>query len=257
MYSDSRICSLLVYRIRWVSTNLTKWCPAPLEDSCPYVAASVIPSILRSFGRTFRVAQFLIDYDTRSNAICVENNYNCSKYIVTYLSAETVCTGTMSEDSSGFDGTEDISVETAVLGVRAPDDARVETLVDAVMDISASNEFAVIVAYIFDKDSHNETIKQVVGAEGEHVEPDELASRMSVVRTITDRLEAASIDVETRAAPGTNGDGIVDIAEDVDADRVLIGGRRRSPAGKALFGSTVQTVLFNAPCPVTFVRDQD
>ncbi|AHG01309.1 universal stress protein (plasmid) [Halostagnicola larsenii XH-48] len=152
---------------------------------------------------------------------------------------------------------EDIGIETVVLGVRARDDDRAETLVDAVEDIRTSNDLTVIVAYIFDKDSHNETIKQVVGADSEHVDPDELASRMSVVRTITDLLEAASIDVETRAAPGTSGDGLVDIAEDVDADRVIIGGRRRSPTGKALFGSAVQTVMFNAPCPVTFVRDQE
>lgn len=159
-------------------------------------------------------------------------------------------------DSHDLAETEGVGIETIVLGVRASDDNRVEALVDAVTDISASKEFAVVVAYIFDKDSHNETIKQVVGADSERVDPDELAARMSVVQTITDLLEAASIDVETRAAPGTSGDGLVDIAEDVDGDRVIIGGRRRSPAGKALFGSAVQTVMLNAPCPVTFVRDQ-
>lgn len=163
----------------------------------------------------------------------------------------------MNGDSSDLAETEGIGIDSVVLGVRASDDNRVEALVDAVTDLSEPMAFEVTIAYIFDKDSHNETIKQVVGTDSDHVDPDELAARMSVVRTITDRLEAASIDVETRAAPGTSGEGVVDIAESVDADRVIIGGRNRSPAGKALFGSAVQSVMFNASCPVTFVRDQE
>jgi nucleotide-binding universal stress UspA family protein len=46
------------------------------------------------------------------------------------------------------------------------------------------------------------------------------------------------------------------VARDVDADMVVTGGRKRSPAGKAVFGSTAQKVLMNAPCPVTFVRSE-
>jgi nucleotide-binding universal stress UspA family protein len=44
------------------------------------------------------------------------------------------------------------------------------------------------------------------------------------------------------------------MAAGVDADMVFIQERRRSPAGKAVFGSAAQEVLLNAPCPVTFVR---
>lgn len=48
-------------------------------------------------------------------------------------------------------------------------------------------------------------------------------------------------------------DDIVQVAEQVDADLLVIGLRRRSPVGKAVFGSTTQQVLLRAPCPVLAV----
>jgi nucleotide-binding universal stress UspA family protein len=47
---------------------------------------------------------------------------------------------------------------------------------------------------------------------------------------------------------------VVDIAEGYEADMIIVGGRKRSPAGKAVFGSVAQAVMLSAPGPVTFVR---
>jgi Universal stress protein family. len=49
-------------------------------------------------------------------------------------------------------------------------------------------------------------------------------------------------------------EGIISVAEEMDADRVIISGRAHSPVGKAVFGSTAQSVLIGASCPVTYVR---
>lgn len=162
----------------------------------------------------------------------------------------------MNEGSYSRDPSREPELRTILLGVGGRDDSRVDALVDVVKEVASSNT-TVIIVHVFDTDSYKETVKQVANTEDEHIEPDELAAQMSTTEEITGRLEADSIDYEARATTGRKGDGVVEIAEEVDADRVIIGGRQRSPAGKALFGSTAQKVMLNAPCPVTFVRDRE
>ena len=50
------------------------------------------------------------------------------------------------------------------------------------------------------------------------------------------------------------GEDLVKFAEDHKSSEIIIGVRRRSRVGKALFGSTAQFVILNAPCPVVTVR---
>ena len=46
----------------------------------------------------------------------------------------------------------------------------------------------------------------------------------------------------------------VGLIEEVKAGVVVIGARRRSPIGKALLGSTAQSVVLGATCPVLVVK---
>jgi nucleotide-binding universal stress UspA family protein len=53
-------------------------------------------------------------------------------------------------------------------------------------------------------------------------------------------------------------DDLVSVAEEVGADFIVIGLRRRSPVGKLILGSNAQRVLLDAPCPVLAVKaDED
>lgn len=60
--------------------------------------------------------------------------------------------------------------------------------------------------------------------------------------------------VHVHGAIGAPDVKILSIANRIGADYVVVGGRRRSPVGKALFGSVLQSILLNADMPVITVR---
>lgn len=65
------------------------------------------------------------------------------------------------------------------------------------------------------------------------------------------------LDVRPRGKVGNPIETILEQADELDARYVVVGGRRRSPAGKAIFGSVTQEVLLSASVPVvTVLRDE-
>lgn len=54
---------------------------------------------------------------------------------------------------------------------------------------------------------------------------------------------------------GDPAESILSVADAHDARYVVVGGKKRSPAGKALFGSVTQSVLLNAEVPTVTVMD--
>ena len=47
---------------------------------------------------------------------------------------------------------------------------------------------------------------------------------------------------------------LIAVAEDTEAELIVIGLRRRTPVGKLILGSNAQRVLLDAPCPVLAVK---
>ncbi|UWG46726.1 Nucleotide-binding protein, UspA family [Halanaeroarchaeum sp. HSR-CO] len=77
------------------------------------------------------------------------------------------------------------------------------------------------------------------------------ADRIGTVRTAKRLLEDAGIETEARDISHPPSEGILEIAAAEDVDEIVMGGRKRSPAEKAILGSITQSVILNADVPVT------
>jgi nucleotide-binding universal stress UspA family protein len=69
-------------------------------------------------------------------------------------------------------------------------------------------------------------------------------------------LDGTAVPHEIRQQPSGDepADQVVDIADEVGAELIVIGMRRRSAVGKLLLGSTAQRILLDARCPVLAVK---
>jgi nucleotide-binding universal stress UspA family protein len=147
-----------------------------------------------------------------------------------------------------------MSLQTVLLAVGADDADRIEALAQAVRDVAGPAGANVVIAHVFTEEQFTEVTGRM-DFDGS-ADPDEVAARHGNVKELRAAFEGSEIDISVRGSVGDDrGDGVVDLCETVGADMVFVGGRRRSPTGKAVFGSTAQEILLEAPCPVTFVRN--
>ncbi len=56
---------------------------------------------------------------------------------------------------------------------------------------------------------------------------------------------------------GRTSRALLDLAAEVEVDRIVIGTRRRSHVGKLLLGSTASDIILAAPCPVLSVKAEE
>lgn len=74
--------------------------------------------------------------------------------------------------------------------------------------------------------------------------------------TVKEELDEAGLDYEVRVlVRGQDpSEDLIAVAEESDADFIVIGLRRRTPVGKLILGSNAQRILLDASCPVLAVK---
>ncbi|MFB6281945.1 MAG: universal stress protein [Haloferacaceae archaeon] len=149
---------------------------------------------------------------------------------------------------------EDRTVDTVLVAVGREDRDRVVRLAEEAVAVAAPADATVVLAHVFREDEYADVLDSLGIGPDDEVTVDEVAARHAATRDIVSLLDGVDVEYVVRGAVDDRADGVIGLAEAVGADRVVVGGRHRSPAGKAVFGSVAQEVLLSAPCPVTFVR---
>ncbi|GAA0542220.1 universal stress protein [Halorubrum ejinorense] len=148
-----------------------------------------------------------------------------------------------------------MSMNTVLLAIGSEDESRLEELAETAASVVDPNG-RIVLLHVFDRQRYDTIETQLNIDPDSEVTPDDVSQRSRIVTDVAERLERAGVDYEIRGALGETADSILGEAETLDADLVVVGGRTRSAAGKALFGSTSQRVLLEADCPVTFVKER-
>ncbi|SER14503.1 universal stress protein [Natrinema salaciae] len=150
-----------------------------------------------------------------------------------------------------------MTLETVLLAVGPSDADRSDQLAEAVLEVAKPADATVVLAHVFTDTEYDEVLDRLeFDRQVDEIDPDAVAGRHSTIHDLQAILDEHGVDYDVRGGVGEHGPTIVDLASSAGADRVVVGGRRRSPTGKAVFGSTAQEVLLSAPCPVTFVRHE-
>jgi nucleotide-binding universal stress UspA family protein len=130
-------------------------------------------------------------------------------------------------------------------------------VVSVAYDLATTYEDTLVVLHVIpdeDFDSYKRSVQGIDEFQNVSITQEMDSAAQFARRRVSDVLDGFDSDtITTRGRVGTPTDEILSEAESIDPRYVVIGGRRRSPAGKAAFGSTTQRVLLGAECPVVTV----
>jgi len=108
---------------------------------------------------------------------------------------------------------------------------------------NAAEEVEATLLYVFTEEDAGSELRDV--------------TRIGSIKRAREHLEEHGVTVRIREDSVDAVDAILNHADEQDVDSLVLGGRKRSPAGKALFGSVTQSVILNTDRPVVVTGGQD
>jgi nucleotide-binding universal stress UspA family protein len=148
-----------------------------------------------------------------------------------------------------------MALETVLVAIGADDEERTRRLANAAADIAGPAGATVVIGHVFTEDEYADSVTRFgFDRSADLISPGDVVERLGPVTVMSDVLDERDVDYVFDGLIDDTEGAVVRLAKQVDADHVFVGGRRRSPTGKAVFGSQAQEIMLNAPCPVTYVR---
>ncbi len=124
-----------------------------------------------------------------------------------------------------------------LVGIDNADDNRAVAQADAIAGLpTAADEVTAHLCHVFQDNPEGASVNQ-----------------LSAVRRARERLAEAGVNCVHYEASGDPADELIAAAESIDADAICVSGRKRSPTGKAVFGSVTQDVILGSDRPVITV----
>lgn len=131
---------------------------------------------------------------------------------------------------------------------------RASAVVREAAELGESFDEPVEVVHVLTRDEFVSLERTNVSQTGETIPIDDV---IEIAKTIAgDAIAEANVEATAVGLMGDPADRIVDYAHEQGARYIVVAGRKRSPVGKAVFGSVVQSVLLSAECPVVSLRTE-
>jgi nucleotide-binding universal stress UspA family protein len=130
---------------------------------------------------------------------------------------------------------------------------RSENVVSVGYDLAMQYDTKLQVLHVFKEDEAQSRID----TDSDYFLSDAEDDAEKVAATAARRSVDDLINVEPIGKVGEPTDVILKEAAERDPTFLVIGGRKRSPVGKALLGSVGQSILLSAECPVVSVRETE
>ena len=137
-------------------------------------------------------------------------------------------------------------------------ETRVRAQIEAILELPrAADELVVDVLHVY-KDATARDAEWAAGGfadayESEMAERTSTDRRPASVETAVESLEEAGVEQKLHETGGEPADKILEAADELGVDVIVIGIGEQTPVGKVLFGSVAQAVILGSSCPVTTV----